>query len=209
MTRSLLALLLAVVVSGCAQPAPPLLTLSGRSCEAAPALGPATPVPYDSRTGVVVPFGPNSPCLDTGGGRTVTYAVFGLPPVTGPYQLTISSEIVGHAVIAPVAQIYDVSGGKGRHLDTAEFRQDITGFTAGLRAQAADRVLIVSADPATVGQPTILRLGARVVGTQIAAAVLIPIIVVAPVQDQLRERGATLALNGQVRVVATPIPTVP
>ena len=208
MMRAIVALLLAVMAAGCTSP-PPLLTLSGRICDAAPSLADATPVPYDSRGGVVVPFGPDSRCLDMGGGRTVTYAVFGLPTAAVPYQLTITSEVVGHALVAPVAQIFDANGAKGRHMDTTDFRPGITGYTAGLRAQPSDRTLLVYADPATVGQPTLLRLGAGEIGTRVAAAVFVPIILVAPTQDQLRERGATLSLNGQVRVVASTVPIVP
>lgn len=202
------ALSLAAALAACARPDPPLLTLSGRVCDVAPVLTNAAPVPFDSRAGVSVTLGANTPCLDTGGGRSVTYAVFRLPDATGPYQLTITSAVVGNAVVAPRATVYDAAGAVLRTLPPSEFRQGIAGFTAGLRSQGSERLLLVSADPATIGQPTTLRLSAREIGTQLAAAAVIPIIIAVPVYDQTRERGVTLSLNGVVSVSAVPIATI-
>jgi hypothetical protein len=210
MKRSTLTALVGVAcLAGCAQPDPPLLTLTGRSCDVAPVLSAAIPVPFDERRGATATFGASSPCLAAGGGRTVTYAVFQLPDTQESFQVTVASEVVGKAVVMPQASVYNASGTVVRTIAAGDFRPTITGFTAGLRTRAGDKLLLVSADPATIGEPTTLRLSARDIGTQVAATVFIPIIIAAPVYDQQKQHAATLSLNGLVRVSAAPIPIVP
>jgi hypothetical protein len=203
MKRALL--VLAVMLTGCVQADPPLLVLTGRSCDAVPVLNNAIPVPFASRSGAVATLGLHSPCLQANGGRAVTYAVFSLPEGVAPFLVTITSNLVGTAVVRPRATVYDANGLILRTIKAEDFRPTITGFTAGLRAQANDRLIMISADPASIGEPTTLRLGARNIGTQVAATAYVPIIITVPVQDQQRENRATLSLNGTIQVNADPI----
>ena len=196
-------------LAACAPPPElPVFALTGRGCDASPMMAAAVPVPFGNTAGVAVKLNANSPCLTTAG-QVVTYVVFRLPEVSTPSMVTVSSAAVGSGMVSPRVTVYDGAGAVTRTIEPAEFRASISGLQTGLRPRPDDRLLVVAADLATLGQPMVLRLSAREIGVQVAATVFVPIIINTSVPPQLKEHWVALSLNGQVRVAAIPIETVP
>ncbi len=210
--RQILAASLLLAVSACSHlAAPPVLTLGQRVCDAQPVLDGAVAVPFD-QAGAVVKLGASSRCLQpspTAPG--VTYAVFRLPDAPQPYNVTVASVAADNAVVSPVLSVYGDDGSIRRTVPPAAFRAGVYGFETGLRAQPGDRILVVTADPASLGHQQTLRLSLRDQGgVQTAAAVIVPIIIFVPhVRPGLTQQDVTLALNGTIRVAATPVTRVP
>lgn len=190
-----------LLLSACAHPEPPILTLTAPTCDPSPAFATATPVPFNESRGAEAHLNPATTCLGSPPSAT-TYAVFQLPQAP-PYTLTIYSR-ANRSLVAPRATIYDADGHPGRVLTLPDFESRIDGLRAGLRTHGTERYLVIEADRSRLGTPATLRLGSRSGGTAVAATTII-IPLAAPIPDITRQQSATYSLNGTIRVTAEPI----
>jgi hypothetical protein len=209
--------LLLLGMAGCAPAAePPLTSLGDRACDAQPFTGDAIPVPFDSGSGATARFGATTRCLvlpdaaRPGGVAKVTYAAFRLPDAPAPYAVTVASLPTLGTVVPPRLAVLDEAGRVTRTVALDGFQSGLFGFRTGLRIQPGERTVVVEADPARIGQYTLLRLGLRDSHwPQVAARGIVIVPVVIPDGPaQQTEAAATLALNGTVRVTAAPIRTL-
>ncbi len=196
-------------LGACALPAqPPLLTLGGRQCDAAPVLDGAVAVPLHDH--VAVAYGEASHCLLSADAQTrLTYAVFRLPDAPAPYSVTVTSLAKQGVLVSPRLSVLDGNGAVTRSLAPGDFRESLEGLRAGLRIAPRERYLVAVADPARLGQMVTLRMSLRQQGgVDVAGLIIIPIIIPSG-GPPVRWKDAIYALNGSIQVAAEPLVTVP
>ena len=216
--RALGAALLILGMTGCTTPPPPLLTLGARACDSRPALADAVVVPFNDADGGRARLDGTSRCLDLpqGGGQT-TYAAFRLPDAQLPSSVTITSLVErGGAIVSPRVTVMSASGAVLRVIEPGEFQASIEGLRAGLRTRPGERYVIVAADPRTLGEPLMLRLGllsrsmraAKPILLAMAGPVFVPIFI-PPANIQPTQRATTRSLSGIIRVTDEPVVIAP
>jgi len=195
----------ALLLGGCSQP--PLLSLSGRVCDAAPQLAAENQVPFGSAGGATVVLDANSRCVETPEGPA-TYAVFALPAAAGPYQITVRSRPRGISLLWPEATIYGQDNGPRRSITA--FRSAAGAVVASARGEAGDRYVVVTSTPDTVGRREEIPTAANPAPIRLAATVIVPVIIPAtPIGPTSNVLPAVLAHSGAVTVSAMPFVTVP
>ncbi|MGH8516121.1 MAG: MalM family protein, partial [Panacagrimonas sp.] len=110
--RLTLALLLALVASGCASRASTAVTrITTPRCDAQWQLSTPQGITLDSAQGQQSHrIDPASRCLALPDGSAVSYAVFRLPRYRGPWTLQVDSELSGRSLFAPEALLLDADG---------------------------------------------------------------------------------------------------
>ena len=199
-----LAALLPALLAACASPAvPPILSLDGRPCVARPDLAGAQPLPLDAGKAVKLDLDAGAACLERAGGRS-TYVAFRLPSAEQPYLLTVTSAALGDTLFVPRLMLLDAQGSVLREVSRDDFMFHGTSLYAGLRAQPAERYLIVASDAPSVGQRV-----SHIIGESRATPVPVGIGAVAIINSgSEKQQTITYAHNGRVTVTAQPMPKV-
>jgi hypothetical protein len=196
---------LAAAVAGCAKtPAPPPVTsLDGRSCAAAPELDGARPLSLEEGDKETVELGPSAPCWQADSRSLSTYAVFRLPTAEQSYVITVRSAPVGEALFAARLALLDEKGAITRELgcDTFHFQGPI--LYQAIRSRPAERYLVVASDPSVVGKQVSQVIGS--VSTQMVTTGTAFFSVYTGREDTSVH---TFAHNGSLTVSAEPIPKV-
>ncbi len=203
-TRSLVllaALPLAILAACAPKPPPPLLSMEGRQCTPLPDLATAHAVLVDDKD-VSITLDEKTACLDVHAERKLAYVVFGLPAVDQPYLLSVTSIPIGEGLFFPKLTLLDGNGKVLREISPDVFLPHGAALHAGLRPHPDERYLIVSSDPATIGQTNSqLTEGVRVSGFMAGG-------IYVQVQSGLEGKSTlTHAYNGTVTVRATLVPT--
>jgi hypothetical protein len=193
-----------LLLAACASPPAlaPRLDIARSACAAGPALATARPVPLKDGDKSTVELGDDAACLEVGGARS-TYVVFRLPDAEVPYLVAVTSEPRGATLFAPRLMLLDAAGTVRREIPRAAFMFHGTALQAGLRAQPADRYLVVASDPASVGQKA----------SRIVASTQQMMVPVGPAYGFVHTgseatQDLTFAHNGSVTVSAAPLPAV-
>ena len=207
MRLALAALTASLLLAGCQRP-PPVLDLAGGTCDAAPVLANAVPVPFGEARGARVTLAAGAPCLDQAEGRAI-YAVFALPASSAPYRITVRSLVGGAGMIWPDATILTANGHSRARM--TDFRAAASSIVATTRGEPADRYVLVRSSPATVGMTPNIPTAANPPPIRLAAAVFIPIFIPppGPLGPTTSKIQATLAHSGTITVSAMPYLTVP
>ena len=206
-----LSILAVAALAACSRTDPPVLSLGDRVCDAQPALETAIPVPMGDMSGAMATLSMTSRCLtgEQPGRPSVTYAAFRLPSTAQSYTLTVASLANNQTVVRPHLTVLGEAGDIRRTVMPDDVRADVSGYHAGLRLGSDDRTLVVSADPAHLGERVKLRLSlVSPAGVQVAASVPIPIYIYQPPPPVLTSRDTTIALNGTIRVSAQPLDVI-
>ena len=160
MPRRALGVLAALVLSACAQPtAPPVLSLEGRGCGAAPSLadaqtlslGSGSPSVFQPDPTVTVVLDATTPCFAVGDTASA-YVVFALPETAEPYVVGVTVAPLGQSLLSPRLLVLDASGAVLRERPRDAFEFHGPSLYAGIRAYPSDRFLVVASDAPTVGQ---------------------------------------------------------
>lgn len=201
------ALAATLLLAGC-QRLPPVLDLAGGTCDAAPALGNAVPVPYGEVRGARITVAAGAPCLNLDQGKA-TYAVFALPGSPAPYRITVRSIASGAGIIWPDAVILTADGRSRARM--TDVRTAAGSIVATTRGESADRYLLVRSSPRTIGTTADIPTAGDPPPIRVAATVFIPIFVPppGPLGPTASKVQATLAHSGTIIVSAMPYLTVP
>lgn len=207
MRLALAALTASLLLAGCQRP-PPVLDLAGRTCDAAPALGNAVPVPFGEARGARVTLAAGAPCLDLPEGRA-SYAVFALPASSAPYRITVRSLPGGAGMIWPDAAILTADGHSRARM--ADVRAAAGSIVATTRGEPTDRYVLVRSSPATIGTTPDIPTAGDPPPVRLAATVFIPVFIPppGPLGPTTSKIQATLAHSGTITVSAMPYLTVP
>jgi hypothetical protein len=136
---------------GCVVPPPPPLTsLDGRVCTPAPDFTGSHLLELGARQ-TIVPFDQNSPCWQAGEGKRSAYVLFTLPNSTEPYLLSVTSNPIGQALIAPHLYLLDGVGNTLRDASRDSFAFHGSSLSMTLRAYPNERYLLVASEPDTLG----------------------------------------------------------
>lgn len=152
MRRALLGVTAAIALTGCGPDGgpPPVLTLAGRTCTAAPDLATAQVIAkQDGEAKVTLDV--NAACLETAGGKA-TYAAFRLPNPAEPALVDIYSEARGTSIFSPRILMLDANGQQLREISRDNFVYRGRALHAALRQQPGEVYLVAVADTGTVGQ---------------------------------------------------------
>jgi hypothetical protein len=140
-----------VLLSACvANGPPPVTSLAGRSCAAAPDLSTAqalTPGKDAIRTVV----DGNTACIETTAGKA-TYAAYKLTDPMSPALIDIFSEATSSAVLTPRVQILGADGQLLREISRDNFVYRGSSLHLAIRQQPGDTFLLALSDSASVGQ---------------------------------------------------------
>jgi hypothetical protein len=200
--RSLALLAVAsLAVTACTKtPPPPLLSMEGRQCTPLPDLATAHAVSVDDKD-VSITLDDKTGCLDVHAERKLAYVAFGLPVIDQPYLLSVTSIPIGEGLFFPKLTLLDGAGKVLREIPPDMFLPHGAALHAGLRPHPDERYLIVSSDPATIGQTNSqLTEGIRVSGFMAGG-------IYVQVQSGLEGKSTlTHAYNGTVTVKATLVP---
>ena len=196
----------ALLLAGCQRPSA-VLDLAGRTCDAAPALGNAVPVPFGEARGARITLAAGAPCLDLDAGRA-TYAVFALPASSTPYRITVRSLGGGAGMIWPDAAVLTADG--HTRVRVTDFRTAASSIVATTRGEPADRYVLVRSSPTTIGTTPNIPTAGDPPPIRLAATVFIPVFVPPPALGPADSKvQATLAHSGTITVTAMPYLTVP
>lgn len=147
------ALLLAALTGACASPPPPpLLTISDKGCVAAPDLATALPIPLKSDSPVKAVFDAKTACLKPDGGAPRLYAAFVLPESPEPFFLSVTSKSNGRGVLAPHLTLLDSNGKMVREIAYDKFLFRGNGLNTAFRPQEGEKFIVITSEPAVVGQ---------------------------------------------------------
>lgn len=207
MRLALAALAASLLLVGCQRP-PPVLDLAGGTCDAAPALGNAVPVPFGEDRGARITLAAGAPCLDLDEGRA-TYAVFVLPASSAPYRITVRSLAGGAGMIWPDAAILTADGHSRARM--TDVRAAASSIVATTRGEPADRYVLVRSSPATIGTTPNIPTAANPPPIRLVSTVFIPIFIPppGPLGPTASKVQAILAHSGTITVSAMPYLTVP
>lgn len=207
MRLALAALAASLLLAGCQHP-PLVLDLAGGTCDAAPALGNAVPVPFGEARGARITLAAGAPCLNLDEGRA-TYAVFALPASSAPYRITVRSLAGGAGMIWPDAAILTADGHSRARM--TDVRAAASSIVATTRGEPADRYVLVRSSPATIGTMPSIPTAANPPSIRLASTVFIPIFIPppGPLGPTASKVQATLAHSGTITVSAMPYLTVP
>jgi hypothetical protein len=190
-----------LAVTACAKPPPPpILSMEGRQCTALPDLATAHPVSVNEKD-VSVTLDDKTGCLDVHAERKLAYVAFGLPATDQAYLLSVTSIPIGEGLFFPKLTLLDGAGKVLREIPPDVFLPHGAALHAGLRPHPDERFLIVSSDPATIGQTASkLTEGIQVNGFM-AGGIYVQVQTGAEGKSTL-----THAYNGTVTVKATLVP---
>ena len=200
-SSALLAAVPLAFVAACTKPPPPpILSLDGRQCTALPDLATAHPVLANDKD-VSVTLDDKTGCLDVHAARKLAYVAFGLPDISQPYLLSVTSIPIGEGLFFPKLTLLDGTGKVVREIPADTFLPHGAALHAGLRPHPEERYLIVSSDPTTIGQTNSqLTEGIQVNGFMAGG-------IYVQVQTGLEGKSSfTHAYNGTVDVKATLVP---
>lgn len=148
--------LTAGLVSGCATAAPPapaVLSYTGISCSASPNLAnPISLVPEREmpRHSVEAQVNSVSPCLTVDGVST-PYAVFLVPTDFEDKTIAVGGLMEHMRVFSPSVTILDASGAVSRTFEPHDYMFRGAAYSVQFRPRAGETYIVVSADPARVG----------------------------------------------------------
>lgn len=196
-----------VLLAGCQTTRPdlpPLVQIAPAQCAAAPDLGHASSLPFDAESKerpLSVTIDEGSACLAEGNIKSL-YEIFALPEPGYSYMVTVRSLPSKSGILAPRVIMLDEEGKKLRELSGDAFLFRGSALVAMLRVQAGERYMVVSSDPAVVGED-ISRLSGSVNQQMInTGAVMFTVYTGSESTANL-----TYAYNGHIDIAARPIPT--
>lgn len=201
----LLAAASALAVCACAgSPGPPPITSVGEGpCATAPDLATARPVFLSADKPVTVDLDRGAACLALPDSTRGVYAVFVLPESPTPYLVTISSVPQGETLFSPRATVLDPTGATVQQLPRDAFMFHGATLSVAFRTHGQERFVVVTSDPASVGQQE-PQLQAGIQSTPVVAG---PVIFFSH-SGWEKSQNYTYAHNGRITVSAQPIPTV-
>ncbi len=190
-----------LVITACAKPPPPpILSLDGRQCTPLPDLVTTHPVLVNDKD-VSVTLDDKTGCLDVHAERKLAYVAFGLPVIDQPYLLSVTSIPIGEGLFFPKLTLLDATGKVLREIPSDAFLPHGAALHTGLRPHPEERYLIVSSDPATIGQTNSQLVEATQVNGVMGGGIYVQV-------HTGTETTATFthAYNGTVTVKATLVP---
>jgi hypothetical protein len=133
---------------------PPILSVESATCAALPDLSRSTALVFDPKDekALSVDMGAASPCLSRGSDGKSVYAVFALPPGDAPFSITVASAPVGYGLFAPRVELMDDKGAVLRNYAFDSFVFHNEDLSVVFRNHPAERYLVVSAEPHSIGQ---------------------------------------------------------
>jgi hypothetical protein len=161
-TASLLpVLLLFTLVAGCTpERPPPVLNLSGVTCDSDIQLDKALAVPAVNRpketafdaleklslsTELKVDIRPETSCVDIAGEKA-SYLVLSLPTVRTPYRITLNSEVLDGRVWALTARLFDEGRQSTREFSFDRFFAFDGSFQIEIYPKPSERYLVLKSD---------------------------------------------------------------
>jgi hypothetical protein len=204
----LLTAALALPLAACAnnedRPAPPgaVMTLDDRPCQTEIDHATAIPATLMAEKSITLRFDASSPCVQAASGVRSNYAVIRLPETTGPYLLSISSQVRNVHVFSPRLMVLDAQGKVLREKRRGDFVYQGLNLYTGLRAYPGDVFLVVASDGEAVGRQDVQLQGQAnqvVISTGVGAAFAIN-------TGAESNRAFMHAYSGIVTVTARPLP---
>lgn len=146
----------AVALSGCVTatpPAPPVLEFARSDCGALDLSRAVSLTPPKERALFLVnqPVEADAPCMSLEGGRTA-YALFALPDDMDDKTLTVGGLLEATRILSPSVAVLDGEGKVVRRFRPDEFMYRGANYSVLFRPRAPERYVLVSVDPARVGQ---------------------------------------------------------
>lgn len=156
MRNLVLAASAAAILSGCvtaAPPAPPVLEFTRSGCGAVDLSGAVSLTPPKERALFLVnqPVLAESPCL-TQDGAASAYALFALPEDLDDKTLTVGGLLEATRILSPKVVLLDGEGRIVRSFRGDEYMYRGLNYSVLFRPRAPERYVLVTVDPARVGQ---------------------------------------------------------
>lgn len=158
MIRSILALGLAALTTACVTatppPPPPVLEYTRQDCEAQPNLSSAVSLTPEKETNgfiVSAELGLGSPCIRVAN-WTAPYAVFALPTDMEDKTIAVGGVLELTRILSPDVRILDSQGQVTREFSTTDYFYRGPVYSVQFRPRPGDAYVVVSSDPARVGQ---------------------------------------------------------
>ncbi len=141
-------------MSACGAPPgpPPVTDLSTLACAASPNLVGAPSLLLDKGKPVIVDLGATPACLVYPDGSRASYVALNLPFAPGVYLVTVSSKLVGNVLFAPRVSLLGPTGAVLRQVPQEDFNFHGDLLSVGLRITPDIRYVLVTSEPASVGQ---------------------------------------------------------
>ncbi len=145
-------MLLLLAACGAPPGPPPVTDLSTLACATSPDLISALPLPLDKDKPVKIDLGATPACLAYADGSRASYVALNLPVAPGLYLVTVSSKLVGNVLFAPRVSLLGSTGAVIRQVPQDDFNFHGDLLSVGLRVTPDIRFILVTSEPASVGQ---------------------------------------------------------
>lgn len=204
--RLFAALMIVGLVGGCGAKGPaPIVSLADRACASVPSLLGVQTLLLGDKNEMDITVDAGAPCVQAADGSRSAYVAVALPATSGPYVLSVRSQILGQTVFAPRMELLDGEGHVVRDIPRSAFMFHGASLYAATRSHADERFLVVFSDAGTVGQ-TKSQVHEEVNQQTFTSVTPTAVVTVNVNTGSDHTVSFTYADNGKLTIAATPLP---